>query len=281
MDESVKSSAGMEVSVSFGRFENDVLSWEKWSSFSPNKYLEEVGNLSTPGSVAQKKAYFEAHYKKIAARKAEELEQEKSMVLATTSSLDESSNDDCMETSSRVDAEFGLSIGERSVENAAQGECAAPLTDLTCGNEAKDDNSDSDRGTKQESSENLFVEGIGGNDLAAIRVECASCLVEEAKDELIGNVVDFESKAKDELIGNVVTLESKAKDELIGNVVDLESNTGVEAAPVEVETRRENSRQTKEIPPARKHGATPKLNARGVAQKVNIGTCLPFYYKSD
>ncbi|EPS58087.1 hypothetical protein M569_16729, partial [Genlisea aurea] len=67
----------LEVSVSFGRFENDVLSWEKWSSFSPNKYLEEVGSLSTPGSVAQKKAYFEAHYKKIAAQKAEILEQEK------------------------------------------------------------------------------------------------------------------------------------------------------------------------------------------------------------
>lgn len=248
MDESVKSSAGLEVSVSFGRFENDVLSWEKWSSFSPNKYLEEVGNLSTPGSVAQKKAYFEAHYKKIAARKAEELEQEKSMILATTCSLDESSNDDCMESLSRVDAEFGLSIGERSVEDAAQGECAAPLTDATCDNEAKDDCSDSDRGTKQESTTNLFVEGIGGKDLAAIGVECGSCLVEEAKDELIGNVVD------------------------------LETNTGVEAAPVEVETRRE----TKEKPPERKHGAkqaSPKLNARGVAQKVDVGTRLLFYYK--
>ncbi|KAL5722370.1 hypothetical protein ACHQM5_005900 [Ranunculus cassubicifolius] len=58
-------------SVSFGRFENDLLSWERWSSFSQNKYLEEVGKCSTPGSVAKKKAYFEAHYKKIAARKAE------------------------------------------------------------------------------------------------------------------------------------------------------------------------------------------------------------------
>lgn len=67
----------LEVSVSFGRFENDSLSWEKWSAFSPNKYLEEVEKCATPGSVAQKKAYFEAHYKKIAARKAELLEQEK------------------------------------------------------------------------------------------------------------------------------------------------------------------------------------------------------------
>ncbi|CAH8358841.1 unnamed protein product [Eruca vesicaria subsp. sativa] len=61
----------LQVSVSFGRFENDSLSWEKFSAFSPNKYLEEVGKFATPGSVAQKKAYFEAHYKKVADRKAE------------------------------------------------------------------------------------------------------------------------------------------------------------------------------------------------------------------
>ncbi|KAI4370438.1 hypothetical protein MLD38_018792 [Melastoma candidum] len=59
------------VSVSFGRFDKDSLSWEKWSSFSPNKYLEEVEKCATPGSVARKAAYFEAHYRRIAARKAE------------------------------------------------------------------------------------------------------------------------------------------------------------------------------------------------------------------
>ncbi|CAN1187633.1 Protein WVD2-like 7 [Linum perenne] len=77
----VATKAGLEVSVSFGRFENDSsLSWEKWSSFSPNKYLEEVEKYATPGSVAEKKAYFEAHYKKIAARKAAELlEQQKQL----------------------------------------------------------------------------------------------------------------------------------------------------------------------------------------------------------
>lgn len=74
------SNPALEVSVSFGRFESDSLSWEKWSAFSPNKYLEEVEKCATPGSVAQKRAYFEAHYKRIAARKAEELlEQEKQM----------------------------------------------------------------------------------------------------------------------------------------------------------------------------------------------------------
>ncbi|CAK7332749.1 unnamed protein product [Dovyalis caffra] len=69
----------LKVSVSFGRFENDSLSWDKWSSFSQNKYLEEVEKCATPGSVAEKKAYFEAHYKKIAAKKAELIDQEKQM----------------------------------------------------------------------------------------------------------------------------------------------------------------------------------------------------------
>lgn len=77
MGETVASNPSLQVSVSFGRFESESLSWEKWSSFSPNKYLEEVEKCATPGSVAQKKAYFEAHYKKIAARKAEMLDQEK------------------------------------------------------------------------------------------------------------------------------------------------------------------------------------------------------------
>lgn len=79
MGETTAHNPALEVSVSFGRFENDSLSWERWSAFSPNKYLEEVVKCATPGSVAKKKAYFEAHYKKIAARKAELLEQEKEM----------------------------------------------------------------------------------------------------------------------------------------------------------------------------------------------------------
>ncbi|XP_029117006.1 protein WVD2-like 7 isoform X2 [Elaeis guineensis] len=51
-------------SISFGRFETETLSWERRSSFSHNRYLEEVEKYSTPGSVTQKKAYFEAHFKK-------------------------------------------------------------------------------------------------------------------------------------------------------------------------------------------------------------------------
>ncbi|XP_057962678.1 protein WVD2-like 7 isoform X2 [Malania oleifera] len=51
-------------SISFGRFESESLSWERRSSFSHNRYLEEVEKCSKPGSVTEKKAYFEAHFKK-------------------------------------------------------------------------------------------------------------------------------------------------------------------------------------------------------------------------
>lgn len=51
-------------SVSFGKFETESLSWERKSSFSHNRYLEEVEKYSKPGSVTEKKAYFEAHFRK-------------------------------------------------------------------------------------------------------------------------------------------------------------------------------------------------------------------------
>ncbi|KAH1098159.1 hypothetical protein J1N35_015080 [Gossypium stocksii] len=57
-------------SISFGRFMSEPLAWEKWSTFSHNRYLEEVEKFSKPGSVAQKKAFFEAHYKRRAAMRA-------------------------------------------------------------------------------------------------------------------------------------------------------------------------------------------------------------------
>ncbi|KAF5180307.1 Wvd2-like [Thalictrum thalictroides] len=79
IDKPIGCESAFKESVSFGRFENDLLSWERWSSFSQNKYLEEVEKCSTPGSVASKKAYFEAHYKKIAAQKAEMMDQEEKM----------------------------------------------------------------------------------------------------------------------------------------------------------------------------------------------------------
>lgn len=59
----------MHESVSLGRFMTESLSWEKWSTFSHKKYVEEAERYAQPGSVAQKKAFFDAHFKRIAAAK--------------------------------------------------------------------------------------------------------------------------------------------------------------------------------------------------------------------
>lgn len=116
MGETTASNSALQVSVSFGRFDNDSLSWERWSSFSPNKYLEEVEKCATPGSVAQKKAYFEAHYKKIAARKAELLAQEKEMERESFRSeenngidLSGNGNGNSNSNACETDSEFGIS----------------------------------------------------------------------------------------------------------------------------------------------------------------------------
>ncbi|RDX68566.1 Protein WVD2-like 7, partial [Mucuna pruriens] len=70
---------GVGQSISFRRFMSESLAWEKWSTFSHNRYVEEAERFTRPGSVAQKKAFFEAHYKKLAAQKAAALlEQAKS-----------------------------------------------------------------------------------------------------------------------------------------------------------------------------------------------------------
>ncbi|XP_027920130.1 protein WVD2-like 7 isoform X1 [Vigna unguiculata] len=119
MGETAASNPALQVSVSFGRFENDSLSWEKWSAFSPNKYLEEVEKCATPGSVAQKKAYFEAHYKNVAARKAELLAQEKQTEKASVKP--QYQNDEDLSCNSCVtDAECDISNAQGSSEGVKQ-----------------------------------------------------------------------------------------------------------------------------------------------------------------
>ncbi|WJX33528.1 hypothetical protein P8452_21727 [Trifolium repens] len=63
-------------SISFGRFMSESLDWEKWSAFTCNRYVEEAEKYSKLGSVAAKKAYFEAHYKRKAAEKSAALVEE-------------------------------------------------------------------------------------------------------------------------------------------------------------------------------------------------------------
>lgn len=82
-------------SISFGRFTTENLSWERWSTFSHKKYVEEAERYARPGSVAQKKAFFEAHYKRIAAQRAAAalLEQENAAMAKTEQIVDNNDDD--------------------------------------------------------------------------------------------------------------------------------------------------------------------------------------------
>ncbi|KAB1201193.1 hypothetical protein CJ030_MR0G004674 [Morella rubra] len=100
-------------SISFGRFMSDSLAWEKWSTFSHNRYLEEVEKFSKVGSVAQKKAYFEAHYKKKAAERAAALPDE---VNAAAHNGPESETKDKPHEDSFMDSELVDADGHRVID---------------------------------------------------------------------------------------------------------------------------------------------------------------------
>ncbi|GMI67088.1 hypothetical protein HRI_000378100 [Hibiscus trionum] len=109
-------------SISFGKFMSDQsIAWEKWSTFSRKNYVEEAQRYARPGSVAQKKAFFEAHYKTLAARKALlELEQAN----ARGSQADEEITSSSSKTAALGLVETG-SVYEHNVvlENNMKNEC--------------------------------------------------------------------------------------------------------------------------------------------------------------
>nr|XP_043638956.1 nucleolar and coiled-body phosphoprotein 1-like isoform X2 [Erigeron canadensis] len=75
-------------SISFGKFESESLSWERRSIFSHNRYLEEVEKYSKPGSVTQKKAYFEAEFKRKALLRQQSAEGQDGGEVSTSSNND-------------------------------------------------------------------------------------------------------------------------------------------------------------------------------------------------
>lgn len=207
MGESVHSAATLEVSVSFGRFENDSLSWEKWSSFSPNKYLEEVGKCSTPGSVAQKKAYFEAHYKKIAARKAEQQsEQEKSMAVSVpSSSSDEQEQKDLVKNEPATNGDLHLTIHEKPSQDVNSELSRADEIQITTSENGKLDQDNeiavnSQGSTIEETKEEL--DGTSANLESGIDKE-------ETEEDLISIQADPDSSVRE---GSIEVLEESAKD---------------------------------------------------------------------
>lgn len=190
MGDSVVSRPTLDVSVSFGRFENDALSWEKWSSFSPNKYLEEVEKCSTPGSVAQKKAYFEAHYKKIAAKKLEQLEEETQQVEKKMEPL----SPEVAGPKAGDETENGTSDGDLSSSNGGErfslGEQQMSVVDLK--------NSDA----VDEPKEDVTVD-----------VECDNLLVTKTKEPTISGIDESKDDSTD--IECVSSLSTEAKEETI------------------------------------------------------------------
>jgi hypothetical protein len=100
---------------------SESLAWEKWSTFSHNRYLEEVVKFSKPGSVAQKKAYFEAHYKKKAAERAAELIEESNAAahnVFESETRDEHHDDSFMnsELVSLMDSDLVKAEGHQSID---------------------------------------------------------------------------------------------------------------------------------------------------------------------
>ncbi|KAJ0433182.1 hypothetical protein HanRHA438_Chr17g0809911 [Helianthus annuus] len=92
-------------------FMSDSSGCEKWSNVSKKCYVEEAKSYTQPGSVAEKKAFFDAYYKKIAAQKAAAaalLEQEKAAAAAAAAAAAEAQR----VTSKVVDLVIDNNIGE-------------------------------------------------------------------------------------------------------------------------------------------------------------------------
>lgn len=101
-------------SISFGKYLSESLDWGKWSSFSHNRYLEEVEKYSKPGSVARKKAYFEAHYRNMAARKSASAVEHGNAI--TTVSPEREANDGFSNDESHIDSS-GPEVGSEEVRD--------------------------------------------------------------------------------------------------------------------------------------------------------------------
>ncbi|KAI8028141.1 Protein WVD2-like 7 [Camellia lanceoleosa] len=83
----------LTTSISFRRFMLESLACEKWSCFSNNQYLEEAKKSSKPGLVAQRKAYFEALYKRNGAKKPAALLEEQNAASNEPNVMEETSRD--------------------------------------------------------------------------------------------------------------------------------------------------------------------------------------------
>lgn len=148
-------------SISFGRFELETLSWERRSSFSHNRYLEEVEKCSTPGSVTQKRAILEAHFKK--------------KPLLPQSSFESQSLEQCQTTENYCDHQASSSDQFEDSNDGKQPECQSLEECQTTENHLDHQASSSDRfedcNDGKQAGCGLYHEALGGSDEAEV-MEC-------------------------------------------------------------------------------------------------------------
>ncbi|KAF3973167.1 hypothetical protein CMV_003384 [Castanea mollissima] len=152
-------------SISFGRYMSESLAWEKWSTFSHNRYLEEAEKFSKPGSVAQKRAYFEAHYKKKAAERAAALVEEAN---AAAHNVSESETNDKHHNESFMDSELVEADSHKAIDGPHVED--APSTAICYSAEMNvcNPNVEELETTKVESAEAVMVEGVEVEDSALV-----------------------------------------------------------------------------------------------------------------
>ncbi|XP_048428306.1 protein WVD2-like 7 isoform X2 [Pyrus x bretschneideri] len=217
-------------SISFGRYMSEPLAWEKWSAFSHNRYLEEVEKFSKPGSVAQKKAYFEAHYKKKAAEKAAAL-------------LEVTNAGACNVTASSVTMYGNCESSSMDMESTNGG--SQMVVDKERENVAP--NSDVEVYSADVNSHNQNVEG---NQLDIAKVEGAEAVIEES--------VNLENSIHVEISNQFEN--GKDQNEIVGTLEEKMPNTILQEASGE-ENLASMSKK-------RLMNSSPRLSTKGRAPKV-------------
>ncbi|RAL42951.1 hypothetical protein DM860_009733 [Cuscuta australis] len=101
-------------SISFGKYMTESLAWDKWSTFPQNNYREEALRYSRPGSVAEKKAFFEARFKTMASKKtaASSTVEQKSAIAEHSSGLNRVNQN---QSNAYLDSSPGHSNGNNAV----------------------------------------------------------------------------------------------------------------------------------------------------------------------
>ncbi|KAL6188151.1 hypothetical protein ACLB2K_039544 [Fragaria x ananassa] len=255
-------------SVSFGRYASEPLDWAKWSAFSHNRYLEEVEKFSKPGSVAQKKAYFEAHYKKKAAEKAAALT-EVANTCASRVSESVSMHESCQSSCANMELANG--------ENQMVEEIAVPIIEVVYSSHVNDHNTDVE-GTqfelaKVDGPETVIQDSVTVEDAVQGEVE------KSIQDEMETSIqVEMESSTQAELsnqfendqkeIVNGATQEEKMHTKEAPSKKNLTSPSKkrlVNSSPSRLSTQGRPSKipsfpakQMAGVPTGKKNNATPK-----------------------